>query len=157
MGRKAIMLICLSVLGLMVLSISSFAGTKVSDVVEMKSSIYKAHAQKLVLFSHQKHATTYKIACSTCHHDESGKPLANLKAGDNVQSCTFCHNIPGDPPKRATLNPKSNRMPKQLTKAEQLKYYTYTIHKSCKDCHAEYNVKNNTKTAPITCAGCHTK
>ena len=157
MKRKTTILFCLGVLGAMMFSISSFAGTKVADVVVMKNPIYKTHSQKLVPFTHEKHATTYKIDCSACHHDETGKPLTGLKKGDYVQACTDCHSIPGDPPKLATLNPKSNRSPKQLTKAEQLKYYTYTVHKSCRDCHAEYNTKNNTKTAPMTCAGCHTK
>ena len=138
-------------------AMSTHAGTKVADVVEMKNPIYKTHTQKLVIFSHQKHATTYKIDCAACHHDETGKPLTGLKPGDNVESCATCHPIPGDPPKLSTLNLRSNRMPKQLTKAEQLQYYTYTMHMACKDCHVEYNAKNNTKTALVTCAGCHTK
>ncbi len=56
-----------------------------------------------------------------------------IKTGDtNIKSCNECHNTTSE------INLKS------------------ALHKNCKTCHKEMK-KDNKKTGPITCRGCHKK
>jgi len=131
------------------LSASIFAGTTVPDVIKMETKGYEKHEKGLVSFSHKKHSEEYKAGCGDCHHDAKGKPLANLKAGDKVQSCIECHKKPGE-------KPKGKDAPK-LSKKEALEYHAEALHDNCQGCHKEFNKKNNSKAAPTTCAKCHAK
>ncbi len=124
------------------------AGTKVADVVKMDNKAYTKHEKGIVTFTHKKHNEEYKITCGECHHDNKGKPL-NLKMGDNVQNCIECHKKPGD-------KPKGKDAPK-LTQKEALEYHAEAMHQQCQGCHRDFNKKNNTKSAPTTCVGCHPK
>ena len=40
----------------------------------------------LVDFTHKKHIEEYTAGCGECHHDAEGKPLNDLKMGDEVQN-----------------------------------------------------------------------
>jgi len=126
-----------------------YAGTTVPDVIKMDNKAYAKHKKGIVQFGHKKHAEEYKAGCGECHHDENGKPLDNLKAGDNVQSCIECHQKPSE-------RPKGKSAPK-LSKEERLAYHAEALHYNCKDCHKAFNKKNNTKAAPTTCSKCHPK
>ncbi|MBF0119723.1 MAG: cytochrome c3 family protein [Desulfobacterales bacterium] len=128
---------------------SIFAGTQVPDVIKMENKAYPKHEKGIVNFTHKKHAEDYKIGCGECHHDEAGKPLTSLKAGDNVKSCIECHKNPSMKPKGSKLEDKERRA-----------YHAEAIHDNCKVCHQQHNKKNNLKTGdkgatPTTCNACH--
>ncbi len=61
----------------------------------MDNKAYSEHTKSISTFSHKKHNEEYKIGCGECHHDAKGKPLNDLKLGDDVQGCIECHKIPG--------------------------------------------------------------
>jgi len=77
------------------------------DVIKLEDPAYKEHKKGVVTFNHKKHAEEYakeypdlyKNGCGECHHDDKGKPLTNLKEGDDVKKCIECHKIPGEAPK----------------------------------------------------------
>ena len=133
------------------------AGTEMQDVMKLESPEYETHEKGIVEFSHKKHSDEYakkapdlyKNGCGECHHDENNKPLATLKAGDNVQRCIECHKKPGE-------RPKGKGAPK-LTKSQKLEYHAEALHMNCRVCHKKYNKANKTKAAPTTCTKCHPK
>ena len=101
-----------------------------------------------VVFTHQKHITEHKLACGECHHDDKGKPLANLKDGDPVKKCFDCHNKPGE---------LKGKKAKGLSDKEKLAYHANALHENCIGCHKKYNKDNKTKAAPQKCTDCHPK
>ncbi|OQY02446.1 MAG: cytochrome C [Desulfobacteraceae bacterium 4572_130] len=130
---------------------SLYAGTKVEDSFKMKAKEYKKHKKGIVTFSHKKHSTDYKAECGECHHDKDGKPLNDLKMGDDVQRCIECH--------KETKKKKDEK----ISKKEKIKkYYENAIHANCKGCHKDHNKekgykKENPKAAPVSCKTCHPK
>ena len=124
--QKKLLLIAV-VVGISALFITAgiYAGTKVPDVIKMENKAYKKHKKSIMMFSHKKHIEEYKAGCGECHHDDKGKPLDNLKEGDNVQNCIECHKKPGE-------RPKGKGAPK-LSKKERLAYHAEAIHYNCKD------------------------
>jgi hypothetical protein len=131
-----------------------YAGTEVQDVIKMENKAYEKHKKSIVMFTHKKHAEDYKIGCGECHHDEKGKPLENLKYGDDVKGCIDCHAKPGE-------RPKGKGQPK-LTKKERLAYHAEAIHYNCRDCHKAFNKEKGLKSkdpgaAPTSCNQCHPK
>jgi hypothetical protein len=134
---------------LVFVSTGIYAATTVSDVIELNSPEYEKHKKGIVKFSHKKHAEDYGASCGECHHDAQGKPLTELKMGDDVQRCIECHKKPSE-------KPKGKNAPK-LSKKEKLEYHAEALHYNCKNCHKAYNKKNKTKTAPTTCTKCHPK
>jgi hypothetical protein len=132
----------------------------VPDVIELKDPAYEKHKKGVVHFEHKKHQDDYakqypeyyKNGCGECHHDKDGKPLSNLKEGDDVQKCIECHKI-------ASEAPKGKKAKKKLTKKEKIKdYHAEALHANCRDCHKKYNKKYKPeKKAPTTCAKCHPK
>jgi len=134
----------------------------VPDVIELKDPAYKEHKKGVVHFEHKKHQNDYaeqypeyyKNGCGECHHDKDGKPLSNLKEGDDVQKCIECHKI-------ASEAPKGKKAEKKLTKKEKIKdYHAEALHANCRDCHKKYNKKykpEKAKKAPTTCTTCHPK
>ena len=128
------------------------AGTTVSDVIKMENKAYSEHKRSIVEFSHKKHAEEYGAACGDCHHDDKGKPLTDLKAGDSVQSCIECHKTPGE-------KPKGKDAPK-LTKTQELEYHAEAVHENCRECHKKFNKEKGLTAkdagyAPTTCKQCH--
>lgn len=127
-----------------------YAGTTAPDVIKMENKLYSKHKKGIATLSHKKHAEDYKVGCGECHHDEKGKPLANLKAGDAVKSCAECHNKPGQAPKGADA-------PKLSKKEKIQQYHAEAMHANCIDCHKAVKKKDKSKNAPVTCKDCHPK
>ncbi len=122
------------------------AGGAAADVIALENPAYP-HTKGIVQFTHKKHIDEYKVGCGECHHDESGQPLKDLKMGDPVMGCIECHSKPGRAPKPAggeKMSPEQKR-----------EYHTEALHDNCIECHKEFNKKNNTKAAAVTCAQCH--
>jgi len=120
-----------------------------TETIKMENPAYKEHTKGIVIFTHAKHTREYKAGCGDCHHDDKGKPLDELKEGDEVQSCIECHKKLGE-------RPKGKDAPK-LNKKQRLEYHAEALHYNCKDCHKAFNKKNKTKKAPTTCTKCHPK
>ncbi len=123
-----------------------YAATKVPAEVQMKSD-YK-HKKSIAVFTHQKHVNDYEITCGECHHDDQGKPLNNLKEGDDVQNCFECHKKPGE---------LKGKKAKGLSKKEKREYHGNAVHENCLGCHRKYNKEKKTKAAPTKCTACHPK
>ncbi|MBT8350766.1 MAG: cytochrome c family protein [Deltaproteobacteria bacterium] len=149
MQKKLLLIAVIVGISALFLTAGIYAGTKVPDVIKMENKAYKKHKKGIVMFSHKKHIVDYKAGCGECHHDDKGKPLNNLKEGDDVQNCIECHKKPSE-------RPKGKGAPK-LSKKERLDYHAEAIHYNCKDCHKKFNKKNKTKKAPTTCTKCHPK
>ena len=144
------------------LSPGLYAGSQPPDVIKMESKGYSKHTRPIVTFDHKKHMEEYAKAnpklfpngCGDCHHDQNGKPLKNLKPGDEVQSCIACHTEPGQKPSR-----------EKLSKKEKIKkFQAEAIHENCGGCHSDYNkskkLKSSDKAAAPTksrCNNCHEK
>lgn len=120
-----------------------------SDVIEMKNTeAFAQHRMGIVMFNHKKHHDAepdgYGVGCGECHHDDSGTPLNDLKAGDNVQGCLECHDKTEKPKRTPDMTPEDF--------AElQLEYYYGAIHENCMGCHKEKGA------GPVKCTECHPK
>ena len=147
MKKKALLIAVAVAMAALFVAAGIHAGTTAPDVIEMNNPAYK-HKKGIAVFTHAKHVTEYKAGCGECHHDAEGKPLADLKEGDNVQPCFECHNKPGE---------IKGKKAKGLSKAEKRAYHANALHDNCKGCHKKYNKANKTKAAPTTCKGCHPK
>ena len=127
-----------------------YAGTEVKDEIVMENPAYK-HKKGIVTFTHKKHHEEYKLGCGECHHDKDGKPLNDLKMGDDVQGCIECHKKPGK-----AKSSKDNK----LTEKEEREYHANALHDNCIGCHKDDNKKKTGKTAgpaPTKCNDCHPK
>ena len=147
MKNKSLMVTLIIGIATLFLAAGLYAGSTAPEVIKMQNDY--EHKKGIVEFSHKKHVDEYKATCGECHHDDKGKPLANLKDGDDVKKCIECHNKPGE-------KPKGKGAPK-LSKSEELQYHAEAIHDNCKGCHKAYNKENKTKAAPTTCTKCHPK
>ena len=147
-----------------------YAATEVPDVIRLENKAYKKHKYGIVEFSHKKHAEGYakdhpdfyKNSCGECHHDDQNKPLTNLKAGDEVQSCLECHKKLGEMPSKEKKAMRKAKLKKAEQKKKKLEYHAEAIHENCTGCHKLYNRKNKLKSkdpkaAPTTCKTCHPK
>ena len=162
--RKGTVLVVILILAaaVMFLSTGLNAGTTASDAIKMENKVYDKHTKPIVTFEHKKHAEDYAKAnpklfpngCGDCHHDQNGKPLKDLKAGDDVKSCLECHKEPGQKPSK-----------EKLDKKEKIKkYHAEAIHENCGGCHSDFNkakkLKSTDKGAAPTksrCNDCHLK
>ena len=131
----------------------------VPDVIPLQDPAYKEHKKGVVKFEHKKHwddyskeyPEFYKNGCGECHHDKDGKPLTELKDGDDVKKCIECHKEPAEAP-------KGKKAKKKLTKKEKIKeFHAEALHANCRGCHKKFNKKYKPKKAPTTCAKCHPK
>lgn len=127
------------------------AGTEAGDTITIKSKLLDANRKKtpdakkpckLVEFTHKKHSEEYKLSCADCHHDKDGKPLADLKAGDNVQKCEECH-INAKPGKKEFQGKYKN-------KPVDIMHLESAFHENCIGCHKDKGLKVGTK-----CGDCH--
>lgn len=138
---------------------AKMASKEFKDVIKMDNKAYGEHTKGIVTFTHEKHTKEYaekypeffKKGCGECHHNKEGKPLVNLKKGDEVQNCIDCHK------KHGYIKGKEAR---GLTKKQKLEYYANAIHDNCRDCHRKFNrkmkLKSNEKgAAPVSCKQCH--
>jgi hypothetical protein len=129
------------------------------DVIPLQDPAYEKHKKGVVKFEHKKHWNEYSknypefypSQCGECHHDKDGKPLTELKDGDDVQKCIECHKIPAEAP-------KGKKAKKKLSKKEKIaEYHAEALHANCKGCHKKFNKKYKPKKAPTTCTKCHPK
>ena len=129
------------------------------DIIPLQDPAYKEHKKGVVKFEHKKHwddyskeyPEFYKNGCGECHHDKDGKPLTELKDGDDVKKCIECHKEPAEAP-------KGKKAKKKLTKKEKIKeFHAEALHANCRGCHKKFNKKYKPKKAPTTCAKCHPK
>lgn len=144
--RSLAVAIAIAVAATLLVVAGLYAGTKVADEFAMNSPY--EHKKTLSVFTHKKHVTDYKIGCGDCHHDDKGKPLSNLKEGDDVQKCIECHKKPGE---------LKGKKAKGLSKKQKREYHANAVHDNCKGCHRKYNKDNKTKAAPTKCTDCHPK
>lgn len=150
MNKKVLLIAALFSVVFIVVGVQ--AGTKANPVISMNNPGYDKHTKGIVEFGHQKHVKEYGAKCGECHHDDKGKPLSELKSGDEVQSCAACHKEFGKKPKG-----------EKLKKIEKIKkYHKDALHANCQGCHKDWNKKkglkkNDPKAAPATCNACHPK
>ena len=157
MGKKRLAVWIVAGIAVLFIASAIYAGTEVPDVIKMENPAYKERKRGIVEFTHKKHMEEYaekdpdlfENGCGVCHHDDNGKPLKDLKIGDDVQTCIECHKKPAE-------RPKGRNAPK-LSKEERLEYHAEALHYNCRGCHRQFNRKHNTKAAPTTCAKCHPK
>lgn len=148
MSKRSVLVICAAVFSSMFIAAGLFAGTTVKDTFKMESKIYTKHTYAAPTLTHKKHVDTYKAKCGDCHHDSKGKPLANLKAGANVQKCSECHKKPGKKPSGGA----------KLTDQQKREYHAEAVHDNCIGCHKDFNKKAGKdagKKAPVGCNDCH--
>ncbi|WP_372683647.1 cytochrome c3 family protein [Desulfosarcina sp.] len=157
MGKKKGVVLAVVGLAIMFAAGSIYAGTAVQDVIKMEHKAYSEHTKGIVEFSHKKHNEDYKIGCGECHHDDQGKPLSNLKLGDDVQGCIECHKIPGQMPGDLKKEMREKKVSKKEIAAKEMEYHAEAIHENCISCHKKFNKANKTKAAPQTCTKCHPK
>jgi len=148
MREKSWTLFGVSALVVGVLAVAvSYAASNVMPVEGPITAPYE-HSKTILAFTHQKHVTDHKLACAECHHDAEGKPLTNLKEGDEVKTCWECHNKPGE---------ITGKKAKGLSDKEKRAYHGNAVHDNCVGCHRDYNRKMKKKLAPQTCLACHPK
>ena len=116
------------------------------DIIPLNEPAYSEHKKGIVQFKHKVHydERVRSNDCGVCHHDEKGKPIANLEEGDSVQRCIECHTKIGKPPKGTKLEDK-------------IQWHKEAMHKQCKGCHKAFNRNNKDKTARTTCTKCQLK
>ncbi|MBF0211449.1 MAG: cytochrome c3 family protein [Desulfamplus sp.] len=151
MSKKSVTLMLSVAIALLFAATCIYAGTEVADTFKMETKEYAKRTKGLADFTHKDHIEKHKIACGDCHHDDKGKPLADLKMGDNVQKCVECHKETGKPPEGEKLGKKE----------KIVKYHEKAIHANCVECHKESNKKagdpKGKGPAPTSCNDCHPK
>lgn len=149
MKKRSLLALTAAALGVVFLFTLVYATQQAPDTITMESKVYKKHKKGLVHFSHKKHNTDYKVACTECHHlYEGGKNL--WKEGDEVKKCDACHS--------EDKAPKAKKGEPKLSKKEKIKKYHYSaIHKNCKGCHKDLKKADKEKAVPTKCAECHPK
>jgi hypothetical protein len=154
------------IVGISILFVNAAIFAKsVPDVIPLEESAYEKHTKGIVQFEHKKHWDEYSKAypelypsqCGECHHDDKGKPLTELKDGDDVQKCIECHKIPGEVPKKLKKEWREKKLKKAEKKKLELEYHAEALHDNCRTCHKKFNKKYKPKKAPTTCAKCHPK
>jgi len=134
------LVIIMAVIASFCLLTMAYAASKGADEMTISSKVYAKHTKGLVKFTHKKHYTDYKIACTDCHHEfKDGKNV--WKEGMAVKKCDSCHSVAKP---MAQLSPAEK---KQMASPE------LAYHKNCKDCHMK--AKKEGKKAPVACTECH--
>jgi hypothetical protein len=164
MNKRLLTLLLIAGIAVIFLATGLQAGTKAGDTITMNSKIYKKHKKgpdakkpiKLVEFGHKTHVQDYKLSCGSCHHDDKGQPLADLKSGDEVQKCDTCH----DRTKAVKKDKKFNGISVGKKKPVDIKVHKLALHENCIGCHITANIKagdpKGKKGKAITkCNACH--
>ncbi|RJQ51270.1 MAG: cytochrome C [Desulfobacteraceae bacterium] len=159
MHKRSLLLVSAALSLIALFAAGLYAASDVPDIIKMENKAYEKHTKAIVEFHHKKHAETYAqqnpkiydLGCGECHHDDKGKPLTGLKAGDPVKGCIECHSKPGE-----LIGTKA----KGLTDKQKLEFHANAVHENCRSCHRDYNKEKNLKSkdpgyAPISCNSCH--
>lgn len=157
MGKKNVIVSVAIGMALVFAAGTIYAGKAVQDEIQMKNKAYSEHTKGIATFTHKKHHEEYKIGCGECHHDADGKPLNDLKMGDDVQNCIECHKTTGQMPGDLKKEMREKKASKAEMAAKEMEYHAEAIHENCIGCHKDYNKKKATKAAPQTCIKCHPK
>lgn len=138
--KKSVVALAIVLVASFCLLMVAYAADKGPDEMTLSSKVYSKHTKAPVHFTHKKHYTDYKIACTDCHHVyKDGKNV--WKEGDKVGKCDSCHSVAKP---MAQLSPQEK---KQMASPE------LAFHKNCKDCHMA--AKKEGKKAPVACTQCH--
>ena len=139
MNKKLLCLMVVVLGGLMFLSVGALtaAGPTPPAELSIENEGYAKDKKGPVHLSHEKHATTYEVACTECHHEfEDGKNV--WKEGDDVKNCIDCH----DP----------------VAKKDNVMKLQNAYHRNCKNCHKALIAEDPEKNAPFKkCNDCHAK
>lgn len=165
MNTKVLTIVAMTVTAILIVAGGIYAGTEVVDEIRLEDPAYPKHKKSIVIFSHKKHQEDYakeypefyKEGCGACHHDKDGKPLCDLKAGDDVQRCIECHKKLGEMPGKDKKAMRAKKISLKEQKSKKLEYHAEAFHYNCRDCHKQYKKKTKKKNAPITCSQCHPK
>ena len=133
-----------------------FAAGTIRSVIEFDGADETSHDlsafgsvyQGSVTFSHGNHAADYNVTCGRCHHDDSGEPLADLSPGEEINSCTDCHDQEGLLRGKAMADASGEDI---------LAHYPNAMHQMCIGCHKTQNNRTHFMKAPEACRGCHAK
>jgi len=136
MSKKHLTLLTVILSGFLFLSVGVLTAADAPDEVMLDNKGYAKDTKGPVKFSHKKHSTDYKAACTECHHVmKDGKNV--WKDGDAVQKCSECHKF-------------------EAEKGEPMKLQN-AYHKNCKDCHKALQEAGK-PTGPFKkCNDCHAK
>lgn len=135
MKKGLLMLVLVVLTGLVFVAVGALTAADVPEEIMIENQGYKADKKGPVKFSHKKHSTEHKVACTECHHSyQDGKNV--WKEGDPVKKCADCHN--------------------PLKKEGKVKKLQNAYHKSCKTCHKKVT-KEGQKAPFKKCNDCHQK
>jgi len=165
MNKKVLITVAMTVGAILFIAGGIYAAKEVPETIRLEDPAYAKHKKGIAILSHKKHQEDYakaypefyKNGCGECHHDKDGKPLSNLKAGDDVQRCIECHKKLGEMPGKEKKAMRAKKLSKKEQKSKKLEYQAEAFHYNCKACHKKYKKKTKKKNAPITCAQCHPK
>lgn len=116
----------------------------VPETIVIESSLWPNPTKGLVTFSHQKHSTDYKVACTECHHKyENGTNV--WKEGDPVKKCDECHTEP------------TIKREKKLPEDQKKLNLKLAFHNNCVGCHKAYKKEHKGSKPPTSCSKCHPK
>jgi hypothetical protein len=155
MNKRLITLLLAAGIAVIFVATGLQAGTEIKDTITMKSKVYKKHKyspdakkpKKFVEFTHKKHTEEYNLTCDKCHHDKDGKPIADLKVGDDVQKCDECHNREKIVKKDKTFESYKSKADKKVL--VDIKQHKAAMHENCIGCHKTMKVKKT------SCKSCH--
>lgn len=133
MKKGLFTLLMVAITALTFFAVGSLIAADVPDTINIENQGYSKDKKGAVKFSHKKHSTDYKVACTECHHDyKDGKNV--WKEGEAVKKCGDCHN--------------------PLKKEGKVKKLQDAYHRNCKNCHKALEGKD----APYKkCNDCHEK
>ena len=149
MKKRTLLVLTVAALGVAFLCAGVYATQQAADTMTMESKVFSKHTKGLVTFSHKKHNTDYKLACTECHHVyKDGKNT--WKEGDEVKKCDAagCHD--------KAKAPKEKEGEKKLKRAEKAAqgFYYSAIHENCVECHKDLKKKKK-PSGPTACKECH--
>jgi len=136
------LLVVVAVMGMALMyAVSSFAGSEFKDEFFIDKKPFKSEKKQAIPFAHKKHAEDYEISCGSCHHDDKGQEIADLKMGDKVQNCVECHK-------------EGKASKKKKEKSTDFMYGTMHDSKAAHSCVGCHKIG---KKGPTKCADCHPK
>jgi hypothetical protein len=136
MQKRYLTVLVVALTGLLFVAVGTLMAVDIPVQINIDNTGYKLKKYGPVSFSHKKHQTDYKLACTECHHNyENGKNI--WKEGDPVKPCKECHN--------------------PLNKVGKIPKLEIAYHNDCKTCHRKL-ANEGKKSGPYKkCSDCHQK